>query len=101
MAKMDDEKLLTLLQAQEDNSAAFTWGALAKEREQSMREYYRMPYGTEVDGWSSIVTSDVQDTVEWILPALLKIFTSTDQAVSFDPVRAEDVLGAQQATDTC
>jgi hypothetical protein len=91
MAKMDDEKLLTLLQAQEDNSAAFTWGALAKEREQSMREYYRMPYGTEVDGWSSIVTSDVQDTIEWILPALLKIFTSTDQAVSFDPVRAEDV----------
>jgi hypothetical protein len=72
--------------AQEDNSAAFTWGALAKEREQSMREYYRMPYGTEVDGWSSIVTSDVQDTIEWILPALLKIFTSTDQAVSFDPV---------------
>jgi hypothetical protein len=43
----------------------------------------------------------VQDTVEWILPALLKIFTSTDQAVSFDPVQAEDVEGAQQATDSC
>jgi hypothetical protein len=101
MAKMDDERLLSILQAQEDNSAAFTWGALASEREESMREYFRMPYGTEQDGWSTIVTSDVQDTVEWILPALLKIFTSTDQAVSFDPVQAEDVEGAQQATDSC
>jgi hypothetical protein len=103
MAKktMDDEKLLSILQAQEDQSAAFTWGQLASEREASMREYHRMPYGTEVDGWSEIVTSDVQDTVEWILPALLKIFTSTDQAVTFDPVRAEDVAGAQQATDAC
>lgn len=101
MAKMDDEKLLTILQAQEDNSASFTWGALAKEREASMREYHRMPYGTEAEGWSQIVTSDVQDTVEWILPALLKIFTSTDQAVSFDPVQQEDVEGAAQATDAC
>lgn len=98
---MDDERLLSILQAQEDDSAAFTWGTLANEREESMKEYFRMPYGTEEDGWSSIVTSDVQDTVEWILPALLKIFTSTDRAVSFDPVRAEDVEGAEQATDAC
>jgi hypothetical protein len=98
---MDDERLLSILQAQEDDSASFTWGALAAEREASMKEYFRMPYGTEEDGWSQIVTSDVQDTVEWILPALLKIFTSTDKAVSFDPTRAEDVKGAEQATDAC
>jgi hypothetical protein len=101
MAKMDDLRLLSILQAQEDDSAAFTWGPLAEEREASMKEYFRMPYGTEEDGWSQIVTSDVQDTVEWILPALLKIFTSTDKAVSFDPTRAEDVKGAEQATDAC
>src|SRR5437868_3868340 len=101
MAKMDDERLLTILQAQEDDSAAFVWGTLATERETAMKEYYRAPYGTEADGWSSIVTSDVQDTIEWILPALLKIFTSTDRAVSFDPTMAEDVKGAEQATDAC
>lgn len=101
MARMDDERLLSILQSQEEDSAAFTWGTLANERESSMREYFRMPYGTEQDGWSSIVTSDVQDTVEWILPALLKIFTSTDRAVSFDPVTQEDVQGAEQATDAC
>jgi hypothetical protein len=66
-----------------------------------MREYYRMPYGNEEDGWSQIVASDVSDSVEWMLPALLKTFTSTDKAVSFEPTTAADVKGADQATDAC
>lgn len=101
MAKMDDEKLLSHLQALEQDSAAFVWGRLGSERERAMKEYFREPYGTEEEGWSSIVTSEVQDTVEWILPSLLKIFTGTDQAVSFEPSKQEDVKPAEQATDTC
>ena len=99
--KMTDETLLGQLQALEEDATAFVWGRLGAERERSMREYFRQPYGTEEAGWSSIVTSEVQDTVEWILPALLKIFTSTDRAVYFEPTRASDVKPAEQATDTC
>ncbi|WP_440112636.1 portal protein [Acidovorax sp. BL-A-41-H1] len=98
---MDDEALLNHLQTLEEDSAAFVWGALGGEREKAQREYFRMPYGNEEDGWSSIVTSDVQDTVEWILPQLLDIFAATDSIVSFEPTKAEDVKGAEQATDTC
>jgi len=101
MAKMDDIQLLSLLQAKEEEAAVFVHGTLAGEREKAMREYYREPYGNEEEGWSTIVSSDVQDTVEWILPSLLKIFTSTDEAVSFEPTRQEDVKGAEQATDAC
>ena len=101
MAKMDDDTLLSHLQTLEEDSASFTWGRLGSERERAMKEYFRQPYGTEEEGWSSIVTSEVQDTVEWILPSLLKIFTSTDQAVSFEPSKQEDVKPAEQATDTC
>lgn len=101
MSRMDDNALLSLLRTKEDDASAYVWGQLGAERESAMREYHRMPYGNEEDGWSQIVTSDVQDTVEWILPALLKIFTSTDQAVSFDPSNANDVEGAEQATDAC
>lgn len=99
--KMDDDKLLDILRRKEDAAGAYVWGSLGDARENAMREYHRMPYGNEEDGWSSIVASDVQDTVEWILPALLKIFTSTDKAVSFEPTRREDVKGAEQATDAC
>ncbi len=99
--KMTDELLLSQLQTLEEDSADFVWGVLGAEREKAMKEYSRAPYGNEEPGWSTIVTSEVQDTVEWILPALLKVFTSTDKAVSFDPTKAEDVEGTEQATDTC
>jgi hypothetical protein len=99
--KMDDEDLLTILQHKEDAASHYVHGQIGTERERAMREYHRMPYGNEVDGESQIVASDIQDSVEWILPALLKTFTSTDKAVSFEPTRSSDVAGAEQATDAC
>lgn len=99
--KMDESQLLSHLRALEDDSVSFVNGQLAMERERAMKAYFRHPYGNEEEGWSSIVTSEVQDTVEWILPSLLKIFTSTDKAVSFEPQRQADVKGADQATDAC
>lgn len=98
---MDDDQLLELLNRKEQNASAYVNGQLRTERETSLREYYRQPYGNEDDNWSTIVASDVSDTVEWILPALLKTFSSTDKAVSFEPTRQEDVKGAEQATDAC
>lgn len=97
--KMDDEQLLSHLQANETDSSSFVWGQLAAEREKSLKEYFREPYGDEEEGLSQIVTSDVQDTVEWMLPDLLDVFTSSDKAVVFEPTQAKDVQGAAQATD--
>lgn len=99
--RLDDDDLLELLNRKEEEAGHYVWGELASKRDTALREYYRMPYGNEQEGWSSVVTSDVSDTVEWILPALLKTFTSTDKAVSFEPTTAADVAGAEQATDAC
>ena len=101
MSRLDDEDLLDILNRKEQNAASYINGTLRAEREQALREYFREPYGTEDENWSTIVASDVSDTVEWILPALLKTFSSTDKAVSFEPTRAEDVKGSEQATDAC
>lgn len=101
MAKMDEETLLSFLQGEESEAGDYVWGKLAEDREKAMREYERMPYGDEEDGRSSFVTSDVMDTVEWVRPALLKIFAGGDQAVTFEPTRSEDVAGAEQASETC
>lgn len=99
--RLDDEELLELLQRKEDSASHYVHGQLGEQREMAMREYHRMPYGNEQEGFSDIVASDVQDTVEWILPGLLEIFTTTDKAVSFEPTKAEDVKGADQATEAC
>ena len=53
---MEESALLNHLQTLEEDSAAFVWGALGNERERAQKEYFRMPYGNEEDGWSSIVT---------------------------------------------
>lgn len=102
MAKMTDDTLLKHLQINEDDAAQYV-DTVGIQRLASMREYYREPYPGDdaLEGWSSIVTSEVQDTVEWILPELLDVFTTSDQAVVFEPSGQEDVEGAAQATDAC
>ena len=39
------------------------------------------------------------DTIEWMKPSLMKIFTSSDEVVRFMPEGPEDVETSQQATD--
>ena len=41
------------------------------------------------------------DTVESMLPSLLKPFTSSTEVVEFDPVAPEDEAVAQQVTEYC
>ena len=101
MAKMSDDDLLALLVRKEQMASDYIHGELGQEREDAMRAYHRMPYGTEEEGLSQMISSDVQDTVEWVLPSLLKVFSSTDKAVSFEPSTAADIQACEQATDAC
>lgn len=71
---------------------------ISHDRANLFDRYMGEPYGDEVDGRSSVVMSDVADTIEWIKPELLDIFTTGDKAAAFAPVSAEDVLAAEQET---
>jgi hypothetical protein len=99
--KMTDDDLLAVLRGEEEQASAYTTGQLAAERAQSYAEYMRLPYGNEEEGRSSVVSSDVLDTIEGMLPDLIDVFVSSDKAVQFDPKQADDQAGAEQATDTC
>lgn len=50
-------------------------------------------------GRSSAKTSDVYDTVNFLLPSLMRVFFSTDRPVEYRPAGPEDVELAKQATD--
>ena len=101
MAKMDELTLLGILNAERDDAQQYVTGDLAEARAASYSEYLRLPYGNEQEGRSSVVSSDVLDTVEGMLPDLIDVFVSSDKAVRFDPVSKEDEEGAKQATDAC
>ena len=98
---MSEDELLSMLQRYEDDSAEYTDTTLREVRDSSIKAYYQRPYGNEEPGWSQIITSTVSDTVNWILPDLLDLFISTDEAVKFNPRRAAEVKGAQASTDGC
>jgi hypothetical protein len=63
-------------------------------------EYYRAaPFGDEEAGRSQVVLSEVRDTIQSIMPSLMRIFTSGQRIVEYMPRTAEDVRVADQASD--
>jgi hypothetical protein len=99
--KMDETDLLRFLEAEAAAAYHHASGTIAQEREATLRAYLRKPYGTEQEGRSAVVASDVFDSVEGQIPDLIEVFVSTDKAVVFDPIGPEDVKGAEQATTAC
>lgn len=96
---MGETELLAIIEGEEANCLSTTSGALSEQRRQAMQYYYGQPYGNEIEGRSQVVTTEVKDAVEGILPSLMKIFTSSDEIVRFDAQNPEDEAAAQQATD--
>jgi hypothetical protein len=72
---------------------------VAPEREMASRYYNGEPFGNEEDGRSQVVMTEVRDTVQAMLPSLLRVFLSTEKVVEYQPRRADAVEGAEQATD--
>lgn len=61
--------------------------------------YFTRPYGDEREGRSQVVTSEVRDTTQSMLPSLVRVFTASDRVVAYQPVGPEDEALANQQTD--
>lgn len=98
----DDIKVMSILEA-ERNAALGSMESsdLSEQRMKSLR-YYDGDMSKEMpdeDGLSSAVSTDVQDTVEGILPIVLDVFMSNEDVVVFNPRGENDEAQAQQETD--
>jgi len=93
-----DLKLKNLLGNHIENALGYLGGNLSESRKKSIEYYLGDKLGTEIDGRSQVVSTDVSDTIESILPNLLRVFTASDKVVRCEPVTAEDVPLAEQAT---
>ena len=97
--KVTELELKNIIGQEINNSMGYMGGNLSAQRKKSLEYYMGEPLGTEIDGRSQVVSTDVADTIETILPNLLKIFTASDQTVKCEPQKAEDVALAEQATN--
>src|SRR5712672_3211001 len=102
MPKMSPGDLRALLAAEKaDALSAMSASKLSEERAAAL-DYYLGDMSRDMpapDGRSKAVSTDVADTVEGLMPALMDIFTSGDEVVRFEPVGPEDVAAAEQETD--
>jgi len=99
MAKLTDTELRALLDEEIRGAVGYNSSELSNQRKAALDAYHGEPYGNEVEGRSAYVSRDVADTIEWIMPSIMRIFTGGDTIVRFEPQGPEDEKAAQQATD--
>ena len=99
MQKMDDYQLNSIVSSEITDSLNHFDSEFSQERIRAMDFYLGEPFGNEVDGRSSVVSTEVADTIEAIMPNLMRVFTANDKYVRFSPRTAEDVDKAEQISD--
>ncbi len=97
MAKPTQDELVALIK--QDIAAAQETADQEALQNKTTYEYYRAKtMGNEVDGRSKIVSSDTFETVEWLLPALMDIFSPENGFPVMEPVGPEDVDSSEAMT---
>ena len=97
--KKSQQEILSILAREIHSSSGYIGGELVSRRKKSLEYYLGMPLGNEQEGRSQVVSNDVMDTVESLMPSLMKIFTSGDNVFSCEGVGPEDEEMARQASD--
>jgi hypothetical protein len=68
-------------------------------RAESTKYYRGDPFGNEIDGRSQVVSRDVRDSVQAVLPSMMRVFFGSEKVVEFVPRNANDMAMSEQATD--
>ncbi|OBU59184.1 portal protein [Stenotrophomonas maltophilia] len=102
--QMRDEDLCALIDREAQNAIGSD-DYTSFQRARAMSYYMGEAEGElappEVQGRSKVVSKDLMDTVEWAMPALMRMFTATDDIVRFEPEGPEDEQACDDATNYC
>jgi len=97
--KKKEQELKGTITREITDALGYQNGKLVQERSLALDYYNSEPFGNEVEGRSQVISSDVLEAVESVLPSLLRIFTAGDDIVKFEPVGPEDEEASKQATE--
>jgi hypothetical protein len=96
---MDEGTLASIVSAEIEDATSFIDSDIGPQRAGAVDRYFGRPYGDEEEGRSAVVSRDVHDTINAILPSLMRVFFGSENVVEFAPESEEDVAAAEQATD--
>ncbi len=98
-ATMSEDELASLVANHIRDALAYDDDALSNNRAEAIRRYEGDPYGDERADRSKLVSRDVFEAVESLMPALVRTFLGSDDIVKFEPTGPEDEAVAKQATE--
>lgn len=95
---LTDERLISILRKEEQQAEQWQDAELSDIRRKALDYYDRQPLGDEEEGQSKVVTSEFADTVESIMPSMMRVFASGEDVVEFTPMAPADEEWAKQAS---
>jgi hypothetical protein len=97
--EMDEEQINAIARIAIEDAVDFIDNTVSPGRAEAAEYYNGEPFGNEQEGRSTAMTMDVRDTVQAMLPSLMRVFCGSDHVVEYAPVGPEDLETAKQATD--
>jgi hypothetical protein len=98
---LSDSEIANIVGAEEEQAIGYLGeGSEIQANRATLLDYYHQrPFGDEIEGQSQVVTSDVSDVVEGMLPQLLRMFTQGRVIAKFRSTRPEFDDEAEQKTE--
>lgn len=93
--KLSDEDILAIVSSELSSASGASENDAIQAGRQKALAAYLGDKGNVVEGRSSVVSTDVADAIEWIMPEVMKAFTQNNEVVTFDPVGPDDRRQAQ------
>lgn len=93
--RLSDEDILAIVSSELSSASGASENDAIQAGRQKALAAYLGDKGTVIEGRSSVVSTDVADAIEWIMPEVMKAFTQNNEVVTFDPVGPDDRRQAQ------
>ena len=93
---LTNEQIVELVEEEYGNALGKPGGEISDDRAKALDYYLSQPFGNEEEGQSQVVSSDVSDVIDSVMPPLIRMFTRSDNLLSMDPVGLEDEDQAAQ-----
>jgi len=94
-----EDDLHGIVSAEIDDAVDYVDDVISPQRATAGEYYKGEPFGNEEEGRSQVVSMDVRDTVQAIMPSIMRVFFSANNVVEYAPNGPEDVQSAEQATE--
>lgn len=89
MPRLTDDDIRAIVGSRLSKTLNGSDSELRSQREQALNFYYGRPLGNEVDGRAQVVSKDMMDCIEWMMPSLIRALSGAE-VFKFDPIGPQD-----------